>query len=189
MVMLNIDLNGVEGTETFGSIPAGNYIAHIVNSVECFSKNTDNEGLSFTWQIMEGEYRGRLVFDRVWLAGSDKCKEMGARRLKAIAVAGGHRNPNYIGDSTELHGRVCQIKVGTREWNGDIQNEVKSVSAVKAAPGQTLAPQATPVRATPPPPPPKRVTSESPVSAPPVQEQWTAEEYQELGVPAEDCPF
>lgn len=188
-MILNMDLNGVESSESFGSIPAGEYTAHIVNSVECASKNTDNYGVSFTWQIMDGQYRGRMVFDHVWLGGSDKCKEMGARRLKAIAVAGSHRNPNYIQDSTELHGLACLIKVATREWNGDLQNEVKAVSAVKAASGQTRAPQADPVRNTPPPPPPKRAVIDAPASVSPAQEQWTAEDYAQNDDGNEDMPF
>lgn len=169
-----MDLNGVESTEGFGAIPAGNYIAHIIDSKECVSKNTGNDGISFTWQILEGPYAGRLVFSRHWLGSvSPKAKEISQQFIKSVAVAIGHRNPSFIQDSTELHGRQCDIKVIQRMWNDEMQNEVKSVKAVNST-AQTLqtAPESPPAPLSPP-------VRRKAVSAPPVEvpQNWSPDDY------------
>jgi hypothetical protein len=165
MAFLNRDLNGVPAEMGFDPIPKGTYLAHIIESKDDTSKN-DDLVLKITWMILEGEHEGRKVFDQIMLTGSDKAVAFGNRKLKTIAVASGHPNPNFIEDSEELHGLPCQIVVGVRTWEGAERNEVKDYK-----PASSKQPAAQPSPAAPPPPPqgppPPAAATSTPPSAPP----------------------
>lgn len=158
MVMLNYDLSEETGDMGFDALPAGVYEAHIIKSEGAFSKNNSDEYLTFTWQILSGDFKGRLLFDRAMLEG--KGKKYGFNKLKAIALAVGHRNPNNIGDSSTLHGISCNIKVVQRTWQDELQNEIKNYTKQplfdSGNPGQDQqAVESQQKKRTPPPPPPR----------------------------------
>ena len=172
MAYLDMDLHDTPDTMGFDPIPAGDYVAQIIES----DIGTSKKGymmLNLTWVIMDGPYAERLVFDRVMLSGSDASIAFGKNKIKTIASATGHHNPNRVNDSEELHGRPCSIIVTIREWDGENRNEVKNykpltTQALSAPAPQSTPPQAStppPVRPTPPPP------SHSQAPPPPAQGQ------------------
>ncbi len=162
MTLLNMDLHDTPDTLGFDPIPAGDYTAQIVDTEIAHSK-AEELMLSMSWLIMEGDHAERLVFDRVMLSGSDKAVAFGKRKVKTIATAVGHPNPNRVEDSEELHGLPCLITVAIREWNGENRNEVKNYKPLTAPqpqvpaapPAQAQAPAPPATRMPPPPAPPK----------------------------------
>lgn len=176
MAILDYDLSEATGSMGFEALPSGVYDVHIINSEEAFTRAAQDRYLTLTLQVLTGEYKGRLLFDRIMLEGSAKAISFGRNKLKAIALAVNHRNPNRIGDSSTLHGIAMQVKVTQRTWNEEIQNEVKNYIRINPAAAR-LDTGSGDVRVPPPPPPPKRDLAQMPGSE-------TAPEPV-----TEECPF
>jgi hypothetical protein len=94
---------------------------------------------------MDGPKKKACIFEKLyfWPPASDKARNAAQSKLKSIAKAIRHPNPNYIGNTSELIGGelVIKVKVKTSEQYDD-QNEVTSYSPVKGV--TTPAPQAAP---------------------------------------------
>ena len=142
MVQLNSHLEQYAPLENFRLLPPGEYRVQITRSE---LKETRNGGpvLSFTYEIREGAFQGRRVWDylRLWHA-NPVTAEIAMRRLKSIATAGGCPNPNYIADSSELHGREMRIKVSIRR--DECGNEYQSIRAYLPAERIPASPNAYP---------------------------------------------
>jgi len=143
MAFLGKDLSGTPAELGFEPVPKGQYLAHIVESKQDETKNRDFV-IKFTWLVLEGEYEGRKLFDQIMLTGSDKAVAFGERKLKTMAVAMGHPNPNFIEDSEELHGLPCTIVVGLRTWEGEERNEIRDYKAFDPNKPAPVAPAAAP---------------------------------------------
>ena len=130
MVQLNSNLEGYSTLEAFTLLPPGEYHVGIMNSE---LKNTRAGGsmLCFTYEVMEGDYQGRKVWDNLNLWHTNpKTVEIAMRQLKSIATASGYPNPNYIPDSSELHGREMNIRLAVRK--DDSGNEFQDIKAYMA---------------------------------------------------------
>jgi hypothetical protein len=129
------DARNVEPMEEFEPIPAGQYLAAIVGSEIKETKAGDGSYLELTFQVLEGEYKGRLLWSRLNLDNPNKLAVKIARsQLAAICKAVGVLTPN---DSTELHNLPLMVKVGLkrREDTDEMTNEIKGYSK-KSSPGQ-----------------------------------------------------
>ena len=142
MVQLNSHLEQYAPLENFRLLPPGEYRVQITRSE---LKETRNGGpvLSLTYEIREGAFQGRRVWDylRLWHA-NPVTAEIAMRRLKSIATASGCPNPNYIADSSELHGREMRIKVSIRR--DECGNEYQSIRAYLPAERIPASPNAYP---------------------------------------------
>lgn len=135
------DLNGfnantVEPTTTFEAIPADKYIAAIVESETKPTKNGSGSYLQLTFQVLDGPYKGRLLWARLNLNNSNPLTVQIARaELSAICRAAGVMTPK---DSVELHNLPMQITVRCkkRDDTGEITNEIKGYAKRAAATGQ-----------------------------------------------------
>jgi len=135
------DLNGfnanqVEPTTEFEPIPAGKYLAMITDSEMKPTKSGSGSYLQLTFQILEGEYKGRFVWARLNLNNANATAVQIARsELSAICRAIGVMTPN---DSVELHNLplVITVKCKKREDSGEVSNEVKGFAKREAASGQ-----------------------------------------------------
>jgi hypothetical protein len=145
MVAINKNLKDTEAWGDFSPVPAGDYPAKVVDTEAVETLNRDYR-LKITWEVTDGQYSGRKVFDSLMLSGSVEAVKVGEARLKAMAIALGHQNPDHIGDSEELHGRECKIVVTIKnDKNGNPKNEISSWRKLDApAPGQTATSPATP---------------------------------------------
>lgn len=122
--------------DDFAPVPAGEYKAVIIESdIEPISKNAEKgKCLRLTWQIQDGEYSKRLVWQRLnmWpenMNNIEKVSEIAQRQFSSIRKATGKLTPQ---DSNELHHIPCAIRVTVRkDPNGQYadQNEVKAVKA------------------------------------------------------------
>ena len=102
MALLNIDLSGYDPDDCgFAPIPPGDYEVMIVNS-------RIKEGLAaeFEFVVLGPVCRGVKLRDS-FTFGEDPsmCK------MKTMAVAARCPNPDFIGDSEELHGLRCRARV------------------------------------------------------------------------------
>jgi len=128
-----------EPSGDFSPIPAGQYVAEIVDSeIVNVSKNDDSKGtcLKLTWKIGEGELTGRLVWQRLnmWFSGNEKKPGEVARianqQFAAIRQACGK---GVVQDTAELHFIPCRIVVKLKtDPSGQYapQKEIGSVSAL-----------------------------------------------------------
>jgi len=133
------------GQDSFAPIPAGNYVAQIINS-EIKENRNGGRRLSVTFEIVDGDYSGRLIFENLnlWHDNQDTvriAKQQLARICNAIGLT-------HVGDSSELHNRPMAIRVGIREdktGQYDPQNNIKAYSAIAGGTApQRAAPAAAP---------------------------------------------
>jgi len=133
----NFNAAQVEPNSEFQPIPAGKYAAVISNSEMKPTKNGDGAYLELTFQILEGDYKGRLVWSRLNLENPNPTAVKIARGdLSSICRAVNVMEPR---DSSELHHLPLTIvvKQRTRPDTGEISNEVKGYEQKDAVqPGQ-----------------------------------------------------
>ena len=135
------DLNGfdartVEPTADFEPIPAGKYLAVITDSEMKPTKNGTGSYLELTFQVIEGQYKGRLLWARLNLDNPNPLTVKIARgELSAICRAVGVMQPK---DSVELHNLplTLRVKLKKREDTGELVNEIKGYARKEAATGQ-----------------------------------------------------
>jgi hypothetical protein len=148
-----------EPSGDFSPIPAGQYVAEIVESaIEPVSKNGDKGNcLKLTWKIADGELAGRLVWQRLnmWAENMnklDQVKSIANSQFASIREAVGKK---IVNDTQELHFLPAMITVKIKvDPNGQYapQNEIAGVKAVASGnsfagamnAGATSAPPARP---------------------------------------------
>ena len=137
MVNLNgFDANQVEPSTTFDPIPAGKYLAAITDSKMKPTKAATGQYLELTFQILEGEFKGRQLWSRLNLDNPNAQTVKIARgELSAICRAVGVMAPN---DSTDLHNLplVITLRCKKRQDTGEITNEVRGFAKREAASGK-----------------------------------------------------
>ena len=127
--------NDVEPNETFEAIAAGKYIAAITDSQIKPTKRGDGNLLELELTILEGEYKGRKLWDRLCIDHPNPTTVRIARgHLSAICRAVGVMEPR---DSVELHNIPLTVKVRCKKRT-DIDEIVNEVSGYlkKETPGQ-----------------------------------------------------
>lgn len=100
--------------------------------------------LQVTFQIIEGDFKNRLLWARLNLDNPNPTAVQIARaELSAICRAVGVLAPN---DSVDLHNLplVVNVKCRKREDTGEIANEIKGYARKEAAPAANAQSQATP---------------------------------------------
>jgi hypothetical protein len=141
------DANQVEPSTDFDPVPAGKYLAVIIDSEEKANKAGTGSYLQLTFQIIDGPYKNRLLWARLNLDNPNATAVQIARaELSAICRAVGVLAPN---DSVELHDLplVIHVKCKKRADTDEITNEIKGYSK-KETPQPTAA--AVPANSTPP---------------------------------------
>jgi len=75
-------------------------------------------------------HAGRVVFDNLNLRNpSQKAVEIAKGTLSSICRAVNVLSPK---DSSDLHGKTLTVRIGCREYNGQVQNEVKGYGPAEA---------------------------------------------------------
>ena len=132
----NFDANQVEPTTAFDPIPAGKYLAAIIDSKMKSTKSGTGNYLELTLQILDGEFKGRQLWARLNLDNPNAQTVKIARgELSAICRAVGVMSP---GDSTDLHNLplVITVRCKKRPDTGEISNEVRGYAKREAASGK-----------------------------------------------------
>ena len=130
------DANQVEPTTAFDPIPAGKYLAAIIDSKMKPTKAGTGQYLELTLQILEGELKSRQLWARLNLDNPNAQTVKIARgELSAICRAVGVMSP---GDSTDLHNlpMIITVRCKKRPDTGEISNEVRGYAKREAASGK-----------------------------------------------------
>lgn len=138
----NFDANQVDPSVGFDPVPAGNYLAVITESEMKPTKSGGGRYLQLTFQVLDGEFKGRLLWARLNLENDNETTVKIARaELSAICRAVGVMAPK---DSCELHNVPLTIKVGCKKRpdTGDIDNVIKGYEkkGASASPSARPAP-------------------------------------------------
>lgn len=122
----------------FEVMPAGDYMASIVESEIKPAKSGQSTYLELVWEILDGEFKERRVWHRIMIThSSSKAVAMGKRKLSSVCHALGVLQ---LSDSTELHEIPTLIRIGVREQAGyDPTNEITGFPAAKKT-GETSTP-------------------------------------------------
>lgn len=129
MATLNFNANDVDPAVGFNPVPAGKYVAIITESEMKPTKAGTGQYLQLTFQIIEGEFKGRLLWARLNLQNpSEMAVKIARAELSSICHAVNVMAPK---DSLELHNLPLTISVGCkkRDDTGDITNEIKGYEA------------------------------------------------------------
>jgi hypothetical protein len=121
----NFDANQVDPSVALDPLPAGKYIAVVSESELKPTKAGGGKYLQLTFQIIEGEHKGRLGWARLNLENKSEMTVKIARgELSAVCRAVGVMQPR---DSVELHNVPLEINVGLkkRDDNGEFTNVIK----------------------------------------------------------------
>ena len=137
--MAAIDFNSeeVEPRKAFEAIPAGKYKVVAISSEEKSTKKNDGSYIEFVFEVIEGEYKGRKLWDRLNLNNPNPTAvEIAKQTLSAICRAAGVR---HLKDTQQLHDLPLLAKVVAKldKESGDTRNEIKGYEMVlsSAQPG------------------------------------------------------
>ena len=99
--------------QSFEPLPAGQYVAIITESSMNETKNGTGEYLKLKYEVAEGQYKDRFLFENLNLINQNSKAEAIARRsLNAICKACGL---GFVDDSEQLHNIPLNIDVGIKE--------------------------------------------------------------------------
>jgi hypothetical protein len=130
--------NDVDPASDFEAIPAGKYLAVIIESEVKPNKSGTGSYLQLTFQVIDGEYKNRFLWARLNLDNPNATAVKIARaELSAICRAVGVMAP---GDSVELHDLplVISVKCKKRADTGELTNEIKGYAKKEAAAGKPV---------------------------------------------------
>jgi len=126
MVSLHdFDASQVEPSTPFDPIPAGKYLAAIIDSKMKPTKSGNGEYLELTFQVLEGEHKGRQLWARLNLNNPNpQTVKIARAELSAICRAVGVMRPQ---DSCELHNLplIITVRCKKRQDTDEIVNEVR----------------------------------------------------------------
>lgn len=113
---------------SFEVLPAGTYKVAIAKSEFKPTKSGDGEYLNLQLKVLEGEHKGRVLFDILNLKNKSKDASIIAQgTLSSICRAVGVMKPN---DSSELHNRPMLAEVAHRRYNDELQNTIKAYKPI-----------------------------------------------------------
>ena len=158
MAQISFDASGVEPAVTFEILPPGKYRAQIVQSEMQPTKQGDGQMLCLEFDVLDGPYQGRKLWERLNLVNrSQQTVEIAQRQLSAICHA---IDRIQVTDSEQLHFRPMLLTVAVELDKRDEhlpadqrrkQNRVKGyarASGAAAAPAATAARPSSPLAAT-----------------------------------------
>ena len=140
MDLTGFNLSEIEPETSFEPLPADWYKAVITYTEEKPTKSMTGTYLQLNIEVIEGQYAGRKVFDRLNLKNPNSvAMQIAQSRLSSIARAVGVDKPQ---DSIELRDIPLMIKLAVKPADGQYSasNEIKGYAATKgAAPAAAVA--------------------------------------------------
>lgn len=133
MARLNFNAGTVDPRPDFDPIPAGKYVAMIIDSEVKPTKAGTGNYLQLKFQILEGEFKDRLVWARFNLDNPNpKAVQIAQAELSALCRA---INVMAFQETVELHHLpvVINVKCKKRQDSDEYQNEIKGYSRKETA--------------------------------------------------------
>jgi len=144
MATLNFNANEVEPSTGYDAVPAGKYQAVITDSEMKPTKTGNGQYLELTFELIEGDYKGRKVWARLNLENPNaQAVQIARADLSAICRAVNVPEPK---DSIELHNLPLTITVRCRKNNetDEITNEIKGYASRAGFTGTAAKPAVPP---------------------------------------------
>jgi len=135
----SFDATSVEPTTAYELLPAGKYRAQIVEGEMRVTKNGMGQFLWLMIDILEGEQKGRKIFDQLNLVNPNPTTvEIAQRTLSAICHATGKM---HVSDSEELHliPMTIQVKIKPPKNGYGESNGIAYLPPEKGAAGTSRA--------------------------------------------------
>jgi hypothetical protein len=144
------DATTVEPSAPSGPIPAGTYLAHVIESDLKQLKSGNGTGLSLTFQILDGEFKNRRVWTNLNVQHTNiEAQKIGQQQLSTLCHLLGVPK---LTATEQLHNKPVKIRVKIRQdaTYGD-KNEVAGYEAAggasATAPVAAAQPAAAPAKA------------------------------------------
>lgn len=129
--LTGFNANNVEPKGEFNAIPAGKYLAVVTDSEMKPTKSGNGAYLELTFEVIEGECKGRKLWSRLNLENPNPTAVKIARsELSSICRAVGVLEPK---DSCEIHNLPLVITVKQKASDGEVYNEIKGYAKKDAA--------------------------------------------------------
>jgi hypothetical protein len=117
-----------EGSK-FDVVPVAVYKAQITDASVSQPQSGDGWGINLSWQITEGEYEGRYVFQRItFIHSSIQATTIGRRQFKDLCVATGI--DEQVTDVAVFKFIPCQIRVGIEQDKQGVYPDKNRVSRI-----------------------------------------------------------
>jgi hypothetical protein len=125
------DATNIEPREAFDVLPAAKYPVAITESEWKRTKNDNGTMLTLTLTVIDGQYKGRKVWDRLNLDNPNPAAvEIAQKTLAAICHATGVMK---VSDSTQLHDIPLLADVKVKDGPNGPNNEVKGYAKLDGA--------------------------------------------------------
>ena len=142
MASLTFDASTVAPQASSGPVPAGTYLAQCVDSDVQPLKSGNGTGLKLTFEIIDGQYKGRRIWENLNIQHSNEdTQRIAQSQLSALCHA---VNVIKLQDTAALHHKPVTIKVVVREAKGEYQasNNIKGYESAGGSIPAFLAPAA-----------------------------------------------
>ena len=137
MAQFDFDASTVAPQASTSPIPAGTYLAQVIESDIKDLASGNGKGMKLTFEIIDGQYKGRRIWENLNIQHTNEDSQRIAQsQLSALCHAVGVIK---LRDTAALHMKPVNIKVTVREAEGKYQasNNVKGYeSAGPVAPTQ-----------------------------------------------------
>ena len=144
MAQFNFDASQVAPQQSVGPLPAGTYLAHIIESDVQPLKSGNGEGLKLTFEIIDGQFKGRKVYENLNIRHtSEDTQRIAQSQLSALCHA---VNVIKLMDTAALHFKPVRINVTVREAVGQYKAS-NNIKGYEAAGGGISAPATAPTPA------------------------------------------
>jgi hypothetical protein len=138
---LTFNLNEVD-EPSFEVLPKGTYQAIVDEFEYTVSQSSGNPMIKVVYQVTEGEFAERKLFDYLVLAGDGakfaipRLKQMLIRICPEVDISS--FNPQKFADEGTILNRACQIKVNittqkSGEYKGEKRNQIREVLSAAEA--------------------------------------------------------
>ncbi len=147
MAEIAFDATTVPPQQEFDLLPAGKYLAQIIDSDVSMNSKGTGQVLKLTFEVLEGEYANRRLWARLNITHENADAErIGRAQLSALCHAIG---VTQLKDTVDLHDKPVVVTVKIRkDKTGQYpdSNDVAGFSSVSAASAATFAKPATPAK-------------------------------------------
>ena len=131
-------------------LPPGEYVAHAVEASIQQPHSGDGYYLALTWKIIEGDYEGRQVWQRItYLHSSEQAQTIGRKMLKDLCVATGVAE--QVDDAEVFLFKPVRIRLGIERDRQGLypdKNRISRILPLEAKPAEPEQPaQATAAKA------------------------------------------
>lgn len=140
MANLNFNAELVEPTtSSYEILPKGTYVCVAIASEMKPTKQGNGQYLQITFEIIDGNHKGRKIFDRLNIQNQNKVAEdIAQRQLSSLCRA---VNVMHLTDSEQLHNIPVLLDIGIEEGKGEYgpQNRIKGYSPTGTASNNSMS--------------------------------------------------